>query len=57
MMGVAQLHTYTLTEIDEQLTVIVNIIKFSRNRNKVHCFKQADKWLDRRNEVVSRTNG
>jgi hypothetical protein len=43
--------TYNLQEIDAQLLVIANLLKYSRYGTREAFFKDADKWLDRRNRL------
>ena len=39
---------YTIEEIDDHLSNISNVIKYSKNRERSKCFKRCDDWLDRR---------
>lgn len=40
--------TFTLEQIDEALTQISAVIKYSKRANIESCHKRANKWLDRR---------
>lgn len=43
---------YTIEEIDKHLFHIVNVIKYSRKRDKEKCFDKANLWLDRRLQLT-----
>jgi len=40
---------FSLKEVDTQLTVLSNLLKYGQNGNRTRIFADADKWLDRRN--------
>ena len=52
-----EIKLYTIVQIDEHLTHISNVIKYSKRRERQKCLVVADVWLDRRLELMAVVDG